>query len=84
MLAWTLLVCVSVLLTFGRGEDDDRDILHLHFLVPLKSSANSVYHNDGTVPAAIMAQEDINSHPDYLTDYRLEISFSDTQVTLKM
>ena len=81
MLAWTLLVYVSVLLTFGRGEDDDRDVLRFHFLVPLKSSANNVYHSDATVPAALMAEDDINGNPDYLTDYRLEISFSDTQVT---
>ena len=59
-----------------------RKDLRIHTLVPQQSENNVIYHSDAIIPAAIMAVDDINSNPEYLPDYNLTITFSDSQVNM--
>ena len=73
----TFLVCVLLFLKRGQSQD----VLRLQFLVAQESDDNRVYHNDATIPAAMMAVDDINNNPNYLPNYQLTIEFSDTRVS---
>ena len=81
MSLYSFLLFIACLLSFQtRGEGQD-GVLRIRFLVPLESDANRIYHTESTVPAAMMAVDDINNNPDYLPGYKLVLDVSDTQVS---
>lgn len=64
------------------GQSQDKDEIRLQFLVPQESELNFIYHQDHTIPAAMLAVSDINKNQDYLPEYKLTIDFADTRVSI--
>ncbi len=75
---FAVIVCLLLFTTRGQCQEG---ILRIQFLVPLESDNNRIYHTESTVPAAMMAVDDINDNPDYLPGYKLVLDVSDTQVS---
>ena len=65
--------CYIIIITNG-----DRTPLIIQGFVPRD---NPTFVASSLEPAAHLAVEDVNNHPDYLTNYTLNLTFVDTKVS---
>ena len=70
----SLLLLIS---TVSELTDASCTKIRIQGFVPAK---NEVLDTSGIIPAAFLAQEEINANNDILPDYELDLNFRDTQV----